>query len=532
MEQKILTLSDYRQIITRRKWSLIAPFLAMMVFASFLALLLPSIFRSTATILIEQREIPAEYVTSSMTTYADQRIQSINQRILTSARLLELIQTFDLYSELKQKKTTDEIIEKMRKDIHLRPVNVEVTDRRSGRTATATIAFTLSFEGKDPSKVQRVTNTITSLFLSEDLKVREEQAVSTYDFLLQEKEAIQAQLAIAETKLAEFKKENVTSLPEIIQVNMQALDNIERNIERAKEDLRKGKEKKEALEAQLDNTSQYLDKRVFDPGAKEADERRLEMLKVELINLKTKFSDLYPDVVKMKQEIHALEQKVQANALKNEGVIQDENQKNPAYTTLSSRLAGLKSDIKSIENQIQDLENQARSYRQRLMATPGVEREYNSFLSERNNLIAKYNDLQAKMMEAKMAKALESKQKGERFTLVEAARFPEKPYKPNRLAIALIGVILGIGAGICLAVLREFTDDSCKDPEELIKMTGFPVLAQIPKIITQKEIRRASQKRMAALSTATVVLVTGLILFNNFVMDFDVLWSIMKRKLF
>lgn len=532
MEENILTPTDYFSILRRRKWALLVPFLLIVAVAAAVALLLPSVYMSTSTILIEQREIPAEYVTTSMTTYAEQRIQSINQRVLTSSKLLELINQFDLYTELKKKKTIDEVIAVMREDILLEPVNVEVADRRSGRTVSATIAFTLSYEGENPQKVQRVANTITSLFLKEDLKVRKDQASSTYTFLKEEKERVQKNLADYEKGMAVFKEKNANSLPEMFQVNMQTMDSIQRNIENKKEILRSLKEKKEELEEQLANTPVDLESMGLQREIKDEDELRLERLKMELINLKTKFSDLYPDVKKLNQEIQELSVKVeQSKAEKEEEKKANEDtSKNPAYVTLSSRLAGMKSDVESTMNHMKDLEKEATVYKERLAATPGVEEKYNNLLTEKQSLTAKYNDLQAKMMEAKVAQGLESQQKGERFTLVESARLPESPEKPNRLAILLIGIVLGIGAGVGFASIMEFSDTSFRDSETLIRATGFPVLTEVPIIITREDRVKNRVKRLVIILVILGSIGAAVILFHIYVMDLDVLWAKLMRR--
>lgn len=529
MEENVLSAGDYLKIIKRRAWLFIVPFLVVAALSGLVALLLPAVYKSTATILIEQREIPSEYVLSSMTTYAEQRIQSINQRVLTSSQLLELINQFDLYSELKKKKTIDEIIAKMREDVVLEPVNVEIADRRSGRTATATIAFTLSYEGENPQKVQRVANTITSLFLKEDLQVRKQQASSTFEFLKGETGKIQEKLAEYEGKIARFKKENVNSLPEIFQVNMQSLNNLERNIDSTKENLRALREKRSELEDQLANIPVDIEETM--PEQKEDDERRLEALKMELINLKTKYSDLYPDVKKLKQEIDELTVKVEQTKKDKEAEKIEKNIKNPAYVTLSARLAGIRSDIDSVNNTLKEIEKEAEVYRERIAATPGVEEKYNILLGERNNFKAKLADLQAKMMEAQVAEELESKQKGERFTLVESARIPEKPYKPNRLAILLIGIVLGAGAGVGLASIVEFSDSSFRDSEALARVTGFPVLTEIPKIVTKEDRLRKNMKKLIGLAAAAVVIAAVLFIFDSYVMDLDVLWAKIMRNL-
>lgn len=531
MEENLLSPGDYLNILKRRIWYLVLPLILIVALSAVTALVLPPVYRATSTILIEQREIPAEYVTSSMTTFAEQRMQSIHQRVLTSSKLLELINQFDLYADLKKKKTTDEIIAQMKEEIVLEPVNVEVADRKSGRTATATIAFTLSYEGKNPAKVQRVTNTITSLFLQEDLKVRKEQASSTSEFLKEEAERVRTKVAEFEKSIADFKEKNVNTLPEMFQVNMQALNNVQRNIEQVKENMRLLREKEGELNEQLANTQKDYEDTLFQKP-KEEDERRLEALKMELINLKTKFSDFYPDVKKLKQEIADLELKVAETKKEKEAEkAETGSATNPAYVTLSSRLAGTRSDIKSVRNNLSELEEQEKEYEARLAATPGVEKQYNTLLMEKNILNAKLADLQAKMMEADVAQVLESKQKGERFTLVESARRPEKPFKPNRLAIVLIGIVLGLGAGVGLASIVEFSDTSIRDGESLMRITGFPALTEVPFIVTREDRVKQRNRRVVAAAGTVVAIVICIFLFDAFVMDLDVLWAKILRRM-
>ena len=519
MEETALLPPDYLTVLKRRRWSLVSPLLLIVGVAVGVALLLPPIYQSTATILIEKQEIPSEYVMSSMTSYAEQRIQSINQRVMTSSKLFDLIKRFDLYPDLRTRKTMDEIIEKMRGDINFVPVNVEVADQRSGRAVMATIAFTISYEGKDPQKVQQVTDTMTSLFLREDLNVRSQQAENTFSFLEDERNKVRKDLDEYEKKIAIFKRDNIQTLPEVFQVNMQTLNSLEQTIQRVKESLRSLREREGYLETQLVNISPDLE-------LDNEDERRLDALKMQLINLRSKFSDEYPDVAKLIAEINQVEARVFQNKIEENGLPD-----NPAYITLSSQLSSVRTDIQSVKNQIKDLEGQAEDYKKRIEATPGVEEAYNAILADRNNLKAKYDDLQRKSMEAKVAQGLQVEQKGERFTLIEPAKRAEKPSKPNRLAIVIIGMVIGLGAGTGFALLREFSDSSFRDMESLFRTTGIPVLTVIPEIITRKD--RALKFKKRILTAVVLVFFAGgaVYLFNVFVMDIDVLWVRILRRL-
>ena len=521
MEETALLPSDYIQIIRRRKWSLIIPAFIVFIISVIIAFTLPPVYRSIATILIEEQEIPADFVITTVTSYAEQRIQSINQRIMSTTKLLEIIKRFNLYAGKQGKWTQEEIVAKMREDVAMDPVSAEVVDRRTGRPSVATIAFTLSYEGKDtPEKIQRVANVITSLFLEENLKVRERQTTETTKFLEDEMLKVKAQLAKIEAKIAEFKKEHNNELPELLQVNMPSLNNIEQNIDRLNEMLRTLKERESSLQTQLagiDSVSQNQDK------------SRLDELRLQLVYLKSRFSDKYPDVVKTKAEIAEMEKRVSESGISEDSKAGIED--NPVYITLSSQLSGVKAEIDSVYRQIKEMERKRDDYRARIEATPRVEEQFKVIATEQFNTRAKYEDLMRKVMEAQVAQGLEKEQKGERFTLIDAARLPEKPFKPNRLAIILIGFVLALGAGVGMASMKEFSDQTVRKSETLVSITSFPVLAGIPEIITGKDLARKRRNCLIAAFGCIVIVAASVAAFHFWVMDLNVCWAKVMRKL-
>ena len=524
METSPMAPMDYMNILQRRKWSLILPALIVFLIAVAVALALPSIYMSTSTILIEEQDIPADFVMATVTSYVEQRLQSINQRMMSFTKLSEIIQRLNLYPELRDKRTAEEIVEKMQEDTILEPVSTEVVDRRTGRPTAATIAFTLSYQGKNPNTVQQVANVLTSLFLSENLQVRETQAKETSAFLESEMEKIKEKLADLESLVADFKNEHINELPELLQLNLQSLDRSERDFGLAKEQLRNLNERTVYYQNQLAGIEPFLETEedMFS-------QRRLEELKVELVHLTKTFSDEYPDVRKTRAEIAQLEKQLAEaeTARKADQKLPD----NPAYINLSAQLTNARAEINLLQHQIKELELSAIEFRRRIAATPKVEEAYNALIGERNNTQAKYDDLMRKHMEAGVAQGLEKDQKGERFTLIDPARLPEKPFKPNRLAIMLIGLVLGIGAGIGFAALREFSDDAVRNPDQLELVTKFPVLAGIPPIITRADIVRRRWKRIA-LATGTIsVIVAGIVVFHFMVMDLNVFWAKLMRRL-
>lgn len=521
MEQdKIIRIEDVIKIIKRRRWGLTVPALAVFSLSVLVLLVWKPVYRSTSTILIEEQEISRDYVMATVTSYADERLQTINQRIMSSARLLDVINRFNLYADKRDRMTTEEIIDTMRKkDIKFETITSDVVDRRTGRPTSATIAFTVSYEGKNPQVVQQVANVLASLYLEENIKVVGQQTEGTTKFLEDEMKSVHTSLEGLEKKIAAFKEKNPSALPELLQFNLQSLDWTERNFDQLNEQLRSHREKESYLQTQLATIA---------PDAANQDKERLKELRIKLLSLKTRYSGEYPDVNKTKAEISELEKKMQAQG--SEGAVADKPD-NPAYVALAAELASVQAEIKSVKQQIEDLEKKKNEYRRRLEMSPHVEEGYKNLMAERNNTQLKYDDLMRKYMEARVAHGLERDQMGERFTLIDPARLPEKAVRPNRVAILLIGLLLGISSGIGTAVLQETADHSARGSDDLMKAFSLPVLAEIPEIVTVKDDQRRSQRRKLFTAIAVISAVILVLVVQFFVMDLDILWIRIMRKL-
>ena len=518
MEPEVKTIQDLRAILRRRKWDLILPLLIVFCLAAVVALALPSIYRSTATILIEEQEIPKEYVTSMVSSFAEQRIQSSTQRIMSSARLVEIIKRFNLYAHLRDRWTMEEIIAKMRKDIKFETISADVMDRRTGRPTAATIAFTISYEGEDPSVVLQVANVLASLYLEENLRIRDEKTSGASKFIEDEMKEVQANLAKQDALISDYKQKNINTLPELNQLNIQELERVERNLEQLEIQLRTLKERESFFKTQMASVP---------PDLSNPDKDRLKELRVRLGSLMTRYSDQYPDVAKTKAEIAELERKL---SLPSAGPIGDKPD-NPAYINLESQLSSTQSEIESLRRQVKALQKRRDEYRKRMEAAPGVEEGYRTLVGERNNLQVKYDDLMKKFMETKVASGMEKGQLGERFTMIDPPRMPEKPVRPNIPAILLIGLFLGMGSGMGVASLREYSDQSVRSVEALAKATGFPVLGSIPEILTPRDIVRRKTRLRIWIFSVVLLVTLGVGLFHFFIMDLEVFWAKVLRKL-
>lgn len=130
MEDDVKTINDYIGILRRRKWAFVLPVVVIAIIALVAALFWPRTYRSTSTILIEEQEIPRDFVVTTVTGFADERLQSINQRIMSTTKLLDIINRFNLYTDLRKRMTTEEVVDIMRKDIKFETISADVMDKK------------------------------------------------------------------------------------------------------------------------------------------------------------------------------------------------------------------------------------------------------------------------------------------------------------------------------------------------------------------------------------------------------------------
>ncbi len=266
------------------------------------------VYRSTATILVQEQEIPPDLVRSTITSFADERIQVISQQVMTRAVLLQLVEKYGLYEKYRQRATNEEILERMRKDIKLTTVNADISDRSSGRRVNATIAFTISYDSPQPDRAQKVASELASLYLDENLKVRQQSVAETTAFLAQEADRLATQIQDIEANLAQFKRRNAGRLPDSSAVNMQLAERSASELLRIQRDMSTLQERQLALEAQLPavppNSAPPAKGGAGERGLTPAE--RLRALQAQYASASAVYGADHPDIRRMQREIAAL----------------------------------------------------------------------------------------------------------------------------------------------------------------------------------------------------------------------------------
>src|SRR3984893_510315 len=537
-----------------------------------LAVVLPATYRSTATILIEQQEIPQELVRSVITSFADQRVQVISQRVMTTQNLLSLVDRYNLYPDIRRTQPREVLLDKLRSDIGMRMISADVIDPRSGRPTQATIAFSVSYQSRSPDLALKVANELTSLYLNENLTSRTQLGQQTATFFSEEAARQAAHIADLDKSLTAFKQKHSNDLPELVQLNLQTMERTELELHDAQNKLDALDSQRVLLEAQLaqiNPTSQVFSdtgQRVMGP------EDRLKALKSQLASYKARFAPGHPDIVSTEREVQGLETQVKSDDDTGDRVRELDEAKaqlararekysadHPDVVRLHRTVAGLESagaaaaktgnrreatthsdnpvyiqvkgqlDALAVERdrsikRRDELQAKFDDYERRMVKSPEVEREFHTMSRELETAQLEYKQILAKQTEAQVSENLESERKGERFSMIEPPQMPEKPISPNRLLIVVMGLLLSLGLGVGAAAAHESFDASVRGPNDIRQLLQVPALASIPVIVTTED--RARRKKIIRYSwggtvAAVVLIAVG---FHLFVRPLDVVW--------
>jgi len=625
-------LRDHLAVLSRRRglaWGVGGGLLAI---ALVVAVVLPPVYRSTATILIKEQEIPQELVRSTVTSFADERIQVISQQVMTRATLLDMVDKYGLYGKLRQRETSEEILDRMRSDIKLTPISADVTDRRTGSPVKSTIAFTLSYDSEVAGNAQKIANELTTLFLNENVKNRQQKAAETTTFLDEELLRVSAHVSELEKQLSDYKLKNQGRTPELSQTNQVGSERSYDDQQRIEREIAFLGERKESLKRQLAQTKPNLavqgaagaiadpqDRLVAlqsqlaglvgtyseehpdikrlrreianlkaqtglaDDGAER--EAKLEELRAQISVLQQKYGDDYPDLARLRRTYATLESAVKADGgaaarearLKElqaqiaelrrktpqgnpeltrlegtyavlEGAVKagaaggtparkdftpvKRKPDNPVYTNLQDELDTASAQLDSMLAERAAVRERLDKFDARLSATPEAEREYLELARDLDTSRARFRELREKQMQAQVAEQLERERKAERFTLIEPPIYPEKPFRPNRLLILMLGMALALIGGIGTPLAREAFDRSVHSVRDAVRTLQVPVLAVLPLPVDPARARRHKRRLRWAIAAAVALLAVALAAFHFLYMPLDVAWYGLLRRIY
>lgn len=468
-------------LLKRRLWLVSSVFCLLVAVIGSVLSFLPDVYTVHSSIMVEGQQIPQDYVRTTVTMGLERRLRIISQKILSRAQILETVQKFNLYEDLRGKEDfEDRTVAAMRRD-----VGIQV----KGRGGDNTVVFEVSYTSPDPEKATEVVTALATAYIEANAQERKKQAWESSEFLQLELEKVETRLQQKEEEVLSYKRSHMGELPEQMEANVATLTVLQKQMEVAAQNLTQARERQNAL-SRIADTDRVVGGIELE-GAEKYKETPREAATRKLIELKHRFSDKHPDVVRLKKQILAMEtEEVQQPLSPLPGgtpAVSAVQQKPSALqleqVDLTGRIANASTSLVRIQDEIA-------LYKRRIENTPKREQELVALTRDYATAKDMYASLLKRLEEARLANSLEQLQKAERFRLLEPALYPQQAAGPQRIRLFLLGCALSLGAAGGAAVLLEILDSSIHRVEELREFTTAPILGVIPQIVTVEDLRK------------------------------------------
>jgi polysaccharide chain length determinant protein (PEP-CTERM system associated) len=495
---KKYTPEDLVDIVKRRVWLIVLPFVVIATGTSIVAYRTPNLYKSETLILVVPQRIPESYVKSTITSRIEDRLQSISQQILSRTRLERIISEFNLYAQARRTGDMENIVERMRRDINVETVKGD--------------AFRVSYISGDQRATATVTNRLASLFIEENLRDREVLAEGTNQFLETQLEDARQRLAEREKKVEEYRRRYSGELPSQVESNLQVIQNTQLQVQTIEQALDRDRDRRVVLERSIADSRAVHD---AEPAAAEAKDGGapgvdpLDEARADLQRLEMRLKPEHPDVVAARRKVRELESRPRV-----EPRPAAPPRASGTSTGETPRIRALETEMQNLDRQIATKEQEARrlrgvvsTYQARVESAPTRESELTELTRDYTTLQQVYANLLAKGEDSKVAANLERSQNHEQFRVLDPARPPERPFSPDRVRLNIMGAIAGLAVGFGIAALVEYRDTSMRTDEDVITALALPVLAMIPAMTTLVEIRRQRIRRLTISLTAAAGLV-------------------------
>jgi polysaccharide chain length determinant protein (PEP-CTERM system associated) len=508
---KKYTPEDVLHILWSRKWLVVVPVVVTSVATAVLVRKLPATYRSESLIQVVPQRIPENYVKSTVTTRIEDRLGAIQQVVLSRSKLESVIRDFNLYPVERQNNAMEDVVARMRtKDIN---VKVERGD-----------AFRVSYIAGDAQTAKMVAERLATLFIDENIREREALANQTNQFLEAQLEDAKRRLVEHEKKLEAYQRLHAGELPTQVQVNLQAIQNAQMQVQTLSESLNRDRERKNLLERQiadLENTPEPATIALAQPGTDAiqpaSTAQQLEAANLRLQAAQLRYTGDHPDVIALKKVIGELEAKLAREGAdgSTSAVTAPVKPMTAAEALRQNRLRALRADLQNVDRQISHkqaaelrLREVMAGYQAKVDAAPTREAELIELTRDYSTLQTMYTTLLSKREDSKIAANVERQQIGEQFRILDPARLPERPFSPDRLKIMVAGSALGLFVGLGLIGLLEYRDSSFRTEEEVQRVLQLPVLALVPTMASERE-RRLRRRRKLLVGAAGVVMLAS-----------------------
>ncbi len=455
---RTLKASDYVAILKRRALWIVVPTVLCTVAALAMSFFIAPRYVSQTLVLIEQQKVSEDYVKPVIAADLDARLASMKEQILSRSRIQPIIEKFNLYPGSKM----DERVNATQKNIDIKPIRSEIS-RSNGLPG-----FFILFTAGDPRTAQQVCSEITSLFVGEDLRAREQSAQGTTDFLEAQMAEAKSALDTQDQKMADFQTKYVGKLPGQQAPNMDMLTSLNTQLQTAGQQLAQ-MEQNRAYQQSLLSSMQTVRDSTGAPVAPAAvpDERQTQLLALQAqeADLSSRYTPDYPDVIAVKRQIADLQRQIKTKPAGTTAATGGGGSK-PAETAgvlqLRAALQASDTGINAKRAEVAQIQGNVHLYQERISSSPLVEEQYKALTRDQDTVKKNYDDLLSKMNQSKMATSLQRRQQGEQFSLMDAANLPDSPAYPKRPLFGVAGAFFGLLLGLIVSALLEYRNTAIR----------------------------------------------------------------------
>jgi uncharacterized protein involved in exopolysaccharide biosynthesis len=528
------SLTDYTEAFRRRLKVFLTTFGLIFGVALFAAILLPDVYRSSTEMRIDLQGPNVDLLEPLvLTNYADQYVQTLQQRAITFEEIKSWIEETNVYSELRDEASLSKLYSKIVDNIRIQTVTTDALDPRSGRPVSLITGLELAFDAENPEDAFVIAEKLSATFLAKDREIRTERATATSSFLLEEIDIKRREIEKLEASIANFKQDHAGSLPELMNLNMSVLDRTERDLEAARSEIRNLQQDKIFRQSQLEEIRRESDQAdrlreledeylraislygpdhpdvirirrqvaalVGDAGGLSEDDE-IQRLELALAEARQRYSDVHPDVLNLRRQ---LEEARSGNSLAQSG-----DDINPRYLQLRAQVNALDTQLAGLRERARTLQAKYDETQERIAMMPQVEKEYLALSRDLQTQQIAFEDLRRRLTQAQQTQSFESGERGARLVKIRNVALPTSPAGPPRLAITILGGILAASLAVGAAALAEVLDGSVRSGRDIQKLLNIVPIAEIPVIRGSDTVLR-KRRNIAIIIVTTLLFIVG-----------------------
>jgi len=555
VENEGFSLQDLTGLVRRRARLVAMTFGTIVVACIVVAYSLENLYKSSGTIIIEQREVSDKYLPGTYRdTNPERRIERIYDEIMTKANLSKVVEEHNLYAKERGNGPPDSVVSVLRKNIEME-FRLSGEDPRSREAGNVT-GLVISYFHTDPEIARNVARDMIALFQEGNRQRRQAAYLETAAALTRESDTLRIQITGFEEQLAEFKSEHPGALPEDRTYNRQIVERKARDLDDLDREIRSLQERKTLLQSQLAQAEPWVTMLGPDGQPLPTSSEQLRMKQAEYLRLLGIYNSNHPDVLRIKREINALSGGSVSPAFRQalesqlassrtelaaarrayaedhpdrrnleRAVAELEKQiaelpqetaslpppNNPSYINLEVQLKGVDNELVALRRDRSAKQNEIQDLDRKIQVAPDIERRYLALTRDLGLARKQYEDSKSRLMSVQRAGVLEEEELAERYIVTRYPSLPYEPAFPNRPLFLVIGVFLGLTIGLLVGLAKEALDGTVRSTRDIRNILGMPPIAAIPEINTPSDVARARLTGLAYVSSVGIVILSAAI---------------------